>query len=135
VQNPGYLTPPATVDYFFGGRGTLTTDNITRTDLAINYKLGMIRGVQLFIQPEVLNLFNEQGVEEIDEEVLTRVQCTGSATQDADCPAGGLAAFNPFTETPVEGVHYMKGPNFGKAVEEDDYQTPRTFRLSVGIRF
>lgn len=47
----------------------------------------------------------------------------------------GLQPFNPFTETPVEGVHYMKGPNFGQPASESDYQLPRTYRLSVGVRF
>lgn len=46
-----------------------------------------------------------------------------------------LPAFNPFTETPVEGVHYIKGPNFGRPASELDYQTPRTFRVSLGLRF
>ncbi len=135
VKNPGYLTPPATVGYFFGGRGSIKSDNITRTDLALNYKMKLFSGVELFIQPEIVNIFNQQGVEGFDEEVLTAVDCPGTSSQNAACPAGGLKAFNPFTETPVEGVNYMKGPNFGKPESESDYQTPRTYRFSVGLRF
>jgi hypothetical protein len=123
IENPGYLTPDNSISYFFGGRGNLTTDDITRTDLAINYKVRLVRGVELFVQPEVLNLFNEQNLVAYDEEVLTN--------SDDD----ELLPFNPFTEEPVENVHYRLGPNFGKAAEEDDYQTPRTFRFSVGLRF
>jgi hypothetical protein len=140
VTNPGYLTPPATVSYFFGGRGNLKTDAITRTDLALNYSFAIRNGIELFVQPEVLNLFNEQGLVSYDEEVLTAV----------DNPTGQviLKPFNPFTETPVEcpqgaaasecqamGANFQRGPNFGKAATEDDYQTPRTFRFSVGLRF
>lgn len=135
VTNPGYLTPPATVTYFFSDRGELTADDITRTDLAINYKLKLVRGIELFIQPEIINLFNEQGVEGFDGTVLTRVNCDGSSSQGTDCPAGGLKAFNPFTETPVEGANYIKGPGFGKPDSEDDFQTPRTYRVSLGLRF
>ena len=137
VTSPGYLTPPATVDYFFGGRGSFKHDDITRTDLAINYKL-RLGTVEVFVQPEILNLFNEQGVESVDEEVLTAVDCapqTGSNVLAAPCPEKGLQAFNPFTEKPVEGVHFIKGPNFGKPNSEGDYQTPRTIRLSLGLRF
>jgi Carboxypeptidase regulatory-like domain/TonB dependent receptor len=137
VTNPGYLTPPATVDYFVGGRGAIKHEDITRTDLAINYNL-RLGGVQLFVQPEVLNLFNERGVESFDEEILSAVDCppqTGNTNLAAPCPARGLQAFNPFTEEPVEGTHYIKGPNFGKPTQESDYQTPRTYRLSVGVRF
>ncbi|HVE70176.1 MAG TPA: TonB-dependent receptor [Thermoanaerobaculia bacterium] len=136
VTNPGYLTPPATVDYFLGGRGTITHENITRTDLSINYML-RLGTVQLFVQPEVLNLFNEQGVEVVDEEILTAVDCAPQTTGNlsAPCPVKGLQPFNPFTTKPEEGVHYIKGPNFGKPDSEGDYQTPRTFRVSVGLRF
>jgi hypothetical protein len=35
----------------------------------------------------------------------------------------------------VEGVHWRKGPDFGKPVVEGDYQQPRTYRFSVGFRF
>jgi hypothetical protein len=135
VTNPGYLTPPASVSYFFGGRGSLRTDTITRTDLAINYKLRLVRGIDLFIQPEIINLFNEHGAESFNQEVLTAVDCTGTSSQATGCPSGGLKAFNPFTETPVEGVHFIKGPGFGKPDSESDYQLPRTFRFSVGLKF
>jgi hypothetical protein len=33
------------------------------------------------------------------------------------------------------GANYQKGPNFGKANSEGDWQTPRTFRVSIGFRF
>jgi len=29
----------------------------------------------------------------------------------------------------------MKGPNFGKPTAVASYQTPRTFTLSLGVRF
>ena len=138
VTNPGYLTPPGTVTYYFGGRGTIKADDITSTNLAVNYRLKLLRGIELFVQPEVLNLFNEQGVESFDEELLTAVDCppqTGSNTLQAPCPAKGLTPFDPFTTTPVENVHYLKGPGFGEPDSEGDYQAPRTFRLSVGLRF
>ena len=44
-------------------------------------------------------------------------------------------AFNPFTETPVEGVHWALDPNFGTATSRFGYQVPRTFRMSLGVRF
>jgi len=46
-----------------------------------------------------------------------------------------LAAFNPFTETPVEGVHWKKGPAFGQPTGPGSYQSPRDFNVSVGFRF
>lgn len=136
VTNPGYLETPTSVSYFFGGRGNLSTDDVTRTDLGLNYKIKVL-GVDLFLQADVINLFNEKAIDSYDEEVLTSLD-SGS----------GLQAFNPFTETPVEcpqgasaaecqamGANFQKGPNFGLPNSEGDYQTPRTYRFSVGFRF
>ena len=65
----------------------------------------------------MLNLFNEDGV--IDPNQSTRL----------------LRNFNPFTETPVEGVDWEKRSTFGLPQNEADFQTPRTFRVSLGFRF
>jgi hypothetical protein len=124
VTNPGYISPVTSATYYFGGRGTLKTDNIFRTDLALNYKVHLVSGVELFVQPEVINVFNRKGVVSFDEEVLTAFDA-----------GSGMKPFNPFTETPVEGVNFVRGPNFGKPAAESDYQTPRMFRVSLGLRF
>ena len=117
--NPGYQT------YFFSKRGEYRWDDVTSTDLAINYSFFINIGggqLELFLQPEVLNVFNESAV--ID----------GNTAVD-DPTNSGMAAFNPFTETPVEGVNWAKGDDFGTPINQADYQRPRTFRFSVGIRF
>lgn len=41
-----------------------------------------------------------------------------------------LQTFNPFTETPVRGVHYQLPPSFGKPTSAADYPLPRTFRVA-----
>jgi hypothetical protein len=137
VTNPGYLTPPTSVTYFFrGGRGTIETDDITRTDLALNWEFGFRGGARVFVQPEVLNVFNEQGIVSFNEEVLTAL----------DAPY--LKAFNPFTEEPIEcpqgapaatcqsmGAHWQRGENFGRPSSQGSYQLPRTFRVSLGLKF
>ena len=50
-----------------------------------------------------------------------------------------LAAFNPFTTTPVKGVNWdfntTPGSAFGTALNHLAYTTPRLFRFSAGIRF
>ena len=133
VTNPGYVSVPTSVTYFFGGRGNLKTNNIFRTDFTLNYRIKLI-GVELFFQPEIINLFNRKGVVSYDEEVLTALDCPATGTA-AGCPAGGLKPFNPFKDEPVEGVNFIKGPNFGKPNSENDYQTPRVYRFSLGLKF
>ena len=122
----GYANRPAAPNYFFSDRGAFRTENVTRTDLAVNYSFFLNIGggqLELFIQPEVINVFNEQAVEAPNTTVFT-------ARND-----GSLSTFNPFTETPVEGVHWRKGPSWGEAQSEGSYQQPRTFRFSLGLRF
>jgi outer membrane receptor protein involved in Fe transport len=126
VENPGYALAPSTNQYWFTARDAYHSDNITSTDIALNYsfKFNLFGGnAEIFLQPEILNVFNEQGVVFVDTTVL-------DATSDAS-----LEPFDPFTETPVEGVHWAKGDDFGKATQPIDYQQPRTFRFSVGFRF
>jgi outer membrane receptor protein involved in Fe transport len=122
VTNPGYALPPAAsaINYYYTSRDAFRTDDITSTDLTFNYgfELGLLgKDVELFLQPEILNVFDEHGLINVNQSV------------------NNLAAFNPFTQTPVEGVNWSKGVNFGKGVSENDYQLPRTYRFSVGVRF
>jgi len=49
--------------------------------------------------------------------------------------ASRYAAFDPFTTTPVRGVNWDYGPNFGQPSSRFAYTTPRTIRMSFGVRF
>ncbi len=123
--NPGYASPSRSGTYFFSDRGEFRTEDVTRTDFALNYGLP-IGPVEVFFQGEVFNIFNEDAVTNVDTTVYTRY--------DAQC-GQACAAFDPFTETPVEGVHYIKGDDFGQPVSQFDYQDPRSWRFSAGFRF
>jgi hypothetical protein len=144
VTNPGYVTPQggSGVTYYFAGRDAFRTATSYRTDVAANYVFALNRAgrkTELFVQAQVLNVLNQfqlcgcgdtvfkngGGVDltTIDQSVLTR---SNSAT---------LQAFNPFTTTPVEGANWALGPNFGKALSRSAYTSPRTLRLSFGVRF
>ncbi len=118
VTNPGYATPGggATQLYFFSGRGEFQTDDITSTDLAINYSFKLGR-FEAFVQPQLLNAFNEDGA------------IAHNATVTL------LAPFNPFTTTPVEGTHWRKGPSFGQPTSEASLQRTREFVVSAGLRW
>ena len=142
VVNPGYANPlssSATLEYFFFPRDEFRTETQHRTDLAVNYARRVIATAEVFFRGEVLNLFNQfqlcgcggsvfnngggSDIRTINTSVLTR---SNTAT---------LQPFNPFTDTPVEGVHWRLGPTFGQATSRFAYTTPRTFRFSVGVRF
>jgi carboxypeptidase family protein/TonB-dependent receptor-like protein len=126
VVNPGYVRPPTAVTYYYTARDAFHTPSITQTDLTLNYSFqwnAFSKTMEVFLQPEVLNVLNEHGVLNVNTSVVD------PTTNRA------LPRFNPFTTTPVEGVNWRKGPLFGQPVNDTDYQTPRTFRFSVGLRF
>jgi hypothetical protein len=123
--NPGYAFSQATiVPYFFSRRGEFRTEDVWSTDLTLGYELGW--RFRPLLRFEVLNLFNHAAVVSPGTEVLTRQRAgAGSALQ----------AFNPFTERPVEGVHYVRSASFGKPIGPESYQPARRFQFSVGGRF
>ena len=133
VSNPGYVLPPDFNPYAFTARDAYRTDAINSTDLAMTFTF-KVAGLELYLNPRVTNLFNNQAVINPNQTVYTRYN------------RRYLNWFDPFTETPKEcpqgttcnqadGYNWQKGPNFGKAVQPTDYQTPRTYLVNVGLRF
>lgn len=128
-------------DYYFTDRDAFRTEASHRTDVALNYAYRVPGGsrLELFFRGEVLNVWNQfqlcgcggtvfgngggSDLRKVNQGILT---ATNSTT---------LQPFNPFTTTPVEGVHWAKRPNFGTQVDRFSWTTPRTFRMSVGLRF
>ena len=134
VDNPGYVTPPRDVDYYFSDRGAFEYDDITATDLSLNYSFlwsALGRQIEVYVQPEVLNVFDEDGLVDFD----TRIRSFNNANTSTACNGAPCQQFNPFTETPVEGVHWAKRETFGQPLAENDFQDPREYRFSVGFRF
>jgi len=127
-EDPGYLSPPLWGTTWIEPRDTYRTDNIHSTDLALNFSFFLGKSFEIYVQPEVLNVFNESGVTDVNEKINTRSYgCSSSVCQ----------YWNPFdpTYTPVEGLDYEYGSSFGQPENDGDYQTPRTFRVSLGLRF
>jgi hypothetical protein len=128
VPNPGYVTPPTSVTYYFSKRNGLRFDNIWATDFSINWmkRISKLETSEVFFRGVVTNLFDNTGQVGGDSNVFTAAS-PGTAT--------GLEPFNPFTTKPVEGVNYVKSNTFGKPSGVGDYQASRTFNFSIGIRF
>lgn len=117
----GYINPPTTVTYYISDRGEFRTADYYRTDLAFNYQF-TFRRVELFLQLEVFNLFNQKAY-------LNAENWTIDTT--------GFPAFNVYDESPVEGVNYeLQYPEDPADWRNpDDYQAPRWFQFDVGFRF
>lgn len=135
VPNPGYLNPPVRTTYYFSKRGAFTTPSVLRTDLSLNYNF-KFSGVDFFLQPQIINLLNGHKVDTTDVTLFdTTIFTADNRGACSNSPTGRCLPFNPFTEKPVEGVNWQKGPNFGKAVNQFGFQQPRTFLVSLGLRF
>ena len=134
VTNPGYLTPPAASSgsdqtYWYTPRDAFRTEDVFSTDVSLNYSFKFGGAVELYVSPQVLNLFNAQHVISVDQTV------ENPANQSKY-----YAKFNPFTTTPVQGArgtgaNWNTGPLFGQPTGPTSYQSPRTFRISAGVRF
>jgi hypothetical protein len=139
VTNPGYLQPPgaSSTAYNFTAPDAFRTEGQRRTDVALNYVRNVepLGGVQIFAQAQVLNVFNHFQLCGCGGTVAQTGGAVNRATIDQTVRVTGFAAFNPFATTPVENVNWAYGTNFGKALNRFAYTSPRTFRLSFGVRF
>jgi hypothetical protein len=131
VTNPGYVTPPTSSTYYFTSRDAFHTDPIKQTDLAFNLQLRPIGPLEIFIQPQIQNLFNNQGVVAVNP-VTGNLGVNTTVLTNRN---SSLAAFNPFTTAPVRGVNWSPSSTFGKPQSKDDIQIPRTFLVTAGLRF
>ncbi|HEV2722825.1 MAG TPA: TonB-dependent receptor, partial [Thermoanaerobaculia bacterium] len=129
-------------DYFFSPRGAFRTPSVFSTDLAYNWNLPAFAKTTVFLQAQALNIFNNSKVATI---VGGQLDTTVKTSRTS---GAGLAAFNPFTGTPIEcpkgtraadctamGANWQLGDAFGQGISKDAYQTPRTYRFAVGLRF
>jgi outer membrane receptor protein involved in Fe transport len=137
-----YANRPTSVNYFFSDRGQFRWDNVLATDLALNYELP-VRGLGLFAKGEVRNAFDRKAV--LNGNTLVNTAATNS----------NFTAFNPFTQTPLEcprgaalatcktmGANYQLGSAFGTVIntattfsQNGNFQLPRTYLFSAGVRF
>ena len=131
VANPGYLTPPDTVNYFFTDRDAFRTEAMIRTDLALNYAYALPGAGrrEIFAQFQLLNAFNQFQLFNINTNAINTTVLTAVDEPDR------FQTFNPFTERPVQGVHWDFGEQFGEPTGAAAYTLPRTFNFALGIRF
>ena len=103
------------MSYYFTPRDAYRTESIYRTDLQLYYSHRIVGGLEIFVIPQVFNVFNAQHVVSVNQTVNTNFNTSN------------LLAFNPFTNaSPVEcpqgtalatckamGANWQKGSLFG----------------------
>ena len=83
----------------------------------------------MFAQVQVLNVLNQFQMFNMSGNAINTTVLTANDDPDRFVP------FNPFTETPVRGTHWDFGNRFGKATGAGAYTIPRTFQVSMGLKF
>ncbi len=138
VANPGYVNPQGNTSetYYYTARDAFHTEASKRTDLAINYSYSIGAGsrkADVFFQAQILNLFNTFDLCGCGSTVFSN---GGAAALNTIGQAVTLIKpFNPLTTTPVEGTNWITAPNFGTPLTRSAFTSPRTLRLSFGVRF
>jgi Carboxypeptidase regulatory-like domain/TonB dependent receptor len=146
VTGVSYLNPSGNRadgawDYYFTARDAFRTEANYRTDLSANYsyRIPGANTLDLFFRAELINVFNQFQLCGCGNTVFANGGTTDlrKINQGILTPANSatVQAFNPFTQTPVEGVNWAKRSNFGTQVDQFSWTTPRTFRFSFGARF
>jgi len=133
--NSTYVNPADGVPYYFSKRGEYQLEDVKSTNLAVNYSFP-IRNVQLFATGEMLNVFNADAVTVVNTSVSTAytsanfVEFDPGVDTPIECPQG-----TPGAQCLAMGANWQKGASFGNAASSTSYQTPRTWRFQVGVRF
>ena len=95
--------------------------------------------MELFGQAQVLNVFNQFQLCGCGASVFANggniTQTTIDQSMLTNSNTARFERFNPFTTAPVKGVNWDYGPIFGQALNRFAYTSPRTFRISLGVRF
>ena len=144
-----YCCAPSTVQYYFSERGEFRTEDIHATDLALNYRYPIGR-VEIFAQGELINAFNNDSVTVVNTTVNlnTANPFNPFTTTPVECPQG-LTNAQCNSQFGSTGWHWRKGGTaaalaapgalgtFGAAPSSSsaNYQTMRTYRVSLGLRF
>jgi hypothetical protein len=144
VPNPGYATPQggSTETYYYTARDAFRTEASRRADFAVSYNRPFGAGsrkVEAFVQAQVLNVFNNQNLCGCGDTVFLN----GGPVQTNRIGSGlltpvnstAMQKFNPLTTTPVLGVNWNYNANFGTPLNRFAFTSPRTFRVTFGVRF
>jgi hypothetical protein len=138
-----YVTPQGGTSetYYYTARDAFRTQAEFRTDLSATLNHSLNAGshkLDLFIQMHVLNLFDQFQLCGCGASVFNNGGNVDASTinQGVNSPNGTTRPnFNPFTQTPVQGVNWDFGPGFGTPSSRLAFTSPRTFRLTFGVRF
>jgi outer membrane receptor for ferrienterochelin and colicin len=114
-RNPGYQQVATSFTCYFGERGAGEFDDFYTFDLGLTYSIPIWKSLEPWVKFDVRNLLN------YDDPIFwnTTVSPNNAGPRDEH---GIPTTFN-------------RGANFGRAIANTHYATPREYRIGAGIRF
>jgi outer membrane receptor protein involved in Fe transport len=118
-RDPGYAQPPQLQTVFFGERGSGSFAGAHLFDLALTYDIKTYKSFRPYVKMDVRNLFNDKTL------------------------GAGVSGWNtsvaPDFDGPVDAngipTQFVRGPNFGRAIDANSFPFPREIRVALGFRF
>jgi outer membrane receptor for ferrienterochelin and colicin len=121
---PTYLGASGTYTFYFGERGSQRFDNQWSFDLSTRYDVPLHSSIGPFVKVGVTNVSNNHAV--------IGFQTSGDAVLDAN---GNPVSWQPSGNCGLGDRPSKDCTGFGRIRNELDYQSPRTFLVSVGFDF
>jgi outer membrane receptor protein involved in Fe transport len=119
-RDPGYAQPPGpSYTVFFGERGAGEFAGAHLFDFAATYDIKTFKRLRPYVKLDVRNILNNKTL------------------------GAGVSGFNTTVEPDESGprdengipLNFVRGPNFGEAIDNLSYPFPREFRIALGFRF
>ena len=115
ARGAGYYSLPSNQTLFFGPRGTGEYNAVWSVDFSAQYAIPVWKSLEPWVKFAVTNVTNED----------TAVTFNTTVSRDTTSPRDANGLYTGF----------IKGANFGKATSNSQYQAPREYFVSLGIRF
>jgi hypothetical protein len=125
ANNPGYATPPAVQNLYFGARGAGTFPGYHVFDLSATYNIKVFKSLKPYFKADVLNLFNNQDVIEYN----TTVRADPNSPLDANGLPTGFIKGSKF------GLAQSNGAYPASTLLDGTVKNARTFEVALGFRF
>ncbi|HEX2642987.1 MAG TPA: TonB-dependent receptor [Thermoanaerobaculia bacterium] len=120
---PEYLNEAGNYTYYFGGRNTRRFDDFWRLDVSARYEVPIYSRLNLFLKAAVTNV--------LDNDAVVKFATTGRAVTGAD----GQLTWVPVGNCGLGSEPSTSCTGFGRIRNQNDYQSPRRYLLTVGLDF
>jgi hypothetical protein len=128
---PEYVSTDAgTYSHYFSARGARRFDDYFSWDLSTRYEIPVFRSLRPQLELSVRNLLNNHSVLNFNTTSLTAVY------SDPDNPSpDNLTGVRPNGSCGFDSEPSLTCTGFGRIRNQDDYQLPRQFLVTVGFQF